>query len=163
MPEDAEAIEAIYTPIVVDTAISFEEQPPTIDEIKGRIASSIVWLVAENDDRILGYGYAVKFHDRAAYRWSAEVSIYVGKDAQGKGVGRALLTQLLHELSERGYVNAFGGVALPNDASVGLFEALGFERIALQKQVGYKLGRWHDVGWWQLRLREPGVSPPVMA
>jgi L-amino acid N-acyltransferase YncA len=159
-PDDAGAIEAIYTPIVLETAISFEEQPPAVDDIRGRIEESIVWLVAEDADRVVGYGYAGPFHERAAYRWSVEVSIYVGADAQGRGVGRSLLKELLDELQRRGYVNAFAGIALPNEASVGLFERFGFERIALQRNVGYKLGRWHNVGWWQLQLREPRDPPP---
>jgi L-amino acid N-acyltransferase YncA len=159
VPADAGAVAAIYGPIVLETAISFEEVPPGADEIRRRMSSSIVWLVCEDAGEVLGYGYAAAFHPRAAYRWSAEVSIYIAGAARGGGRGRGLLIALLDDLRGRGYVNAFAGIALPNDASVRLFESHGFERIAQQKGVGYKLGRWHDVGWWQLRLREPEVPP----
>lgn len=162
VPDDADAVSNIYGPIVTDTAISFEEEPPTIDEVEERISSSVVWVVAEEGDEVLGYGYAGRFHERAAYRWSVEVSIYVAPTAQRRGVGKALLTRLVDDLRARGYVNAFAGIALPNDGSVALFEAFGFENIAVQRRVGFKLSRWHDVGWWQLQLREPTTPPPSL-
>lgn len=162
-PEDADAVLAIYAPYVTETTISFEESPPTIEEMPARIARGVEWLVYEEGSRIIGYAYAVPFHARAAYRWSVEVSIYLAEGMQGRGIGRALLAELLDRLRTRGYVNAFAGTTLPNPASSGLFESFGFERIAVQKQVGFKLGAWHDVGWWQLRLRDPTVPPPDLA
>ena len=161
-PDDAAAIADIYAPVVRDTPISFEEYPPGPGHLKKRMESSIVWLVAEEGDRVLGYGYARPFHERAAYRWSAEVSIYIAADAQGRGIGRELLTKLEEELRDRGYVNALAGVTLPNDPSIRLFESFGFESIAVQKKIGYKLGDWHDVGWWQKQLRPPTVPPPQL-
>ena len=161
-PDDADAILAIYAPFVTDTTVSFEERPPTTHEMRDRIARSVEWLVYEDGPRILGYAYAAPFHGRAAYRWSVEVSIYLVEGAQRRGIGRALLAELLEHLRTRGYVNAFAGTTLPNAASVGLFESFGFERIALQKNVGFKLGAWHDVGWWQLQLRDPPVPPPAI-
>ena len=154
------AIRQIYAPIVKDSAISFEETPPSSEEIAERIAASLAWLVAVADGEVIGYAYASPFHERAAYRWSSEVSVYLAQAARGRGVGKALLASLLNRLTAMGFVNAFAGIALPNPASERLFESFGFEKIAHQREVGFKLGKWHDVGWWQLRLREPPVPPP---
>lgn len=161
--EDADRVVLIYEPIVRETAISFETQPPTEAEMAARILASDAWLVYEDAEALLGYAYAAPFHRRAAYRWSVEVSIYLAEDARGGGVGRQLLGALLDDLRKRGFVNAFGGIALPNPASIRLFESFGFQQIALQKKVGYKLASWHDVGWWQLRLREPSIPPPTLS
>lgn len=152
---DAAAVRSIYEPMVRETPVSFEEEVPDTDEVVRRIDDSIAWWVCELDEAIIGYAYAGPFHTRAAYRWSAEVSLYVASNHHRKGVGRALLDALLDELRRRDFANAFAGIALPNDASVNLFESFGFRRVALFERVGYKLGRWHDVGWWQLRLDEP--------
>lgn len=159
---DAAAIRDIYEPFVTGTAISFESEPPDVPAIARRIRDSHAWLVCTGGGRILGYAYAAPFHSRAGYRWSVEVSVYVAGDAQGAGAGRSLLTSLLDQLTQRGFVNAFAGIALPNPASVHLFESLGFEQIGLQKSPGFKLGAWHDVGWWQRQLRPPGLPPPPL-
>lgn len=156
---DAPGVLAIYAPIVETTAISFEEEPPSPDEMRRRIRGSNLWLVADDGPDISGYAYAASFHPRAAYRWSVEVSIYLAESARGRGLGRRLLGDLLERLRGRGFVNAFGGIALPNPASVALFESFGFEKIAHQRIVGFKLGAWHDVGWWQLQLTEPTIPP----
>jgi L-amino acid N-acyltransferase YncA len=161
-PEDARDVLAIYAPYVMGTAISFEEKPPTPNEMAARIQSSNLWLIAEEDSRISGYAYATKFHPRPAYRWSNEVSIYLVDGARGRGLGRRLLRELLEGLRARGFVNAFAGTTLPNPASVALFESFGFEKVAHQKKVGFKLGAWHDVGWWQLQLRDPPTPPPLI-
>lgn len=158
--DDAGAIAAIYAPFVEETAVSFEEQAPSVREIGRRIAASHSWLVATLAERTIGYAYAAPFHPRPAYRWSCEVSVYLAEQGRGRGIGRRLLGELLVELRERGFVNVFAGIALPNVASVKLFESSGFEQIALQRDVGFKLGRWHDVGWWQLHLRNAPVPPP---
>jgi L-amino acid N-acyltransferase YncA len=159
---DADAILEIYRPIVAETAISFEEEPPSAQEIVSRIKASHVWLVAADANRVVGYAYAGPFHPRAAYRWSAEVSVYVAEQARGRGVARRLISTLLSQLKSRGYVNAFAVVALPSPGSVRLFESLGFEKIAQQKNAGFKLGAWHDVGWWQLELQPPSIPPPQL-
>jgi phosphinothricin acetyltransferase len=156
---DAAAMFAIYEPLIDDTFITFETESPGVDAFAARVDKSHEWLVADDGDRVVGYAYAAPFHERSAYRWSAEVSVYIHEDHRGAGVGRILLQELLKRLTDRGFVNVFGGVALPNDGSVRLFESFGFERIALQKEVGYKLGRWIDVGWWQKHLG-PRSSPP---
>jgi L-amino acid N-acyltransferase YncA len=157
---DASGVLAIYEPIVRDTPISFEMEPPTEEEMAARIARSHEWLIIERDRHIIGYAYATPFHPRAAYRWSVEVSIYLAQDARGSGLGRKLLSELLDSLTRRGFVNAFAGIALPNPVSLRLFESFGFEKVSQQRNVGFKLGAWHDVGWWQRQLRAPTNPPP---
>jgi L-amino acid N-acyltransferase YncA len=160
--DDAEAVLAIYGPIVAETAISFEDEPPSVEEVTARIARSHVWLVAESGGEVVGYAYAAQFHPRSAYRWSTEVSVYLGPEARGRGIGKELVAHLLDRLRQMGFVNAFAGTTLPNPGSTGLFESFGFEKIAHWQRVGFKLGTWHDVGWWQLRLQEPTVPPPAL-
>lgn len=160
--DDAMGILAVYGPVVSETPISFEEEPPSLKEIEERIATSFTWLVAEIPDELLGYAYASALHPRAAYRWSTEVSVYLGSGARGRGIGTQLLKALLERLREIGFVNAFAGVTLPNPASIRLFESAGFGKIAHWDQVGFKLGAWHDVGWWQLRLQDATVPPPSL-
>ena len=158
---DAAAIRAIYAPFVESTAVSFETEVPSLETFEATMATSIYpWLVYERDGAVVGYAKSSRFHERASYVWSVEVSIYLAEPARGSGAGKRLMTQLLDELREQGYANAFAGTTLPNDASVALFESLGFTRCALQKKVGYKLGEWHDVGWWQMPLRDYSVPPP---
>lgn len=159
-PEDSEAVARIYAPIVGGTAISFEETPPDAYEIRDRMARSHIWLVIEGEEGVLGYAYATRFHPRSAYRWSCEASVYLAEHARGRGNGRRLLRGLLQRVDRLGLVNVFAGITLPNQASVALFESFGFTRTALWRNAGFKLGRWHDVAWWQLQLREPSVPPP---
>jgi L-amino acid N-acyltransferase YncA len=157
--EDAAEIQAIYAPYVLTTATSFEEEPPDVEQMRARIDESHVWLVCTEAGSLLGYAYASPFHPRPAYRWAVEVSIYLRGEAGGRGLGRLLLDELLFRLRERGFVSAFAGTTLPNEASVKLFEGAGFHKVAHWSEVGYKLGSWHDVGWWQLHLRDRGVPP----
>lgn len=161
--DDVAEIRAIYDPIVRDTIVSFETDPPSHDEVVSRISKSHEWLVYERDGRVIGYTYAAPFHPRTAYKWSVEISIYLAAHARGSGLGRELLSVLLDRLSRRGFVNAFAGIALPNPPSVALFESFGFEKVARQRNVGFKLGIWHDVGWWQRQLRVPSIPPPTIA
>ena len=163
-PDDAPVVADIYRPYVEGSVASFETTAPTVEEMAERIRTSLVWMVAEAPPGTepVGYAYAAPFHRRAAYRWSVEVSIYLAPAARGRAIGGILLTVLLRRLEAMGYVNAFAGTTLPNEASVRLFEAHGFERVALQRKVGFKLGAWHDVGWWQKQLREPPTPPPAL-
>ena len=161
-PADAAAIAAIYAPLVTDTIVSFEEEPPSADEMAERIAASHVWLVAEDEGEVVGYAYGARFHPRAAYRWSAESSIYLAPDARGRGLGKKLVAALLQRLKEMGFVNVFGGVALPNPASERLLDSFGFQKIAHWEHAGFKLDAWHDVSWRQLTLQEPTVPPPEL-
>lgn len=158
---DAEAIQAIYAPIVRDTAISFEDEPPTVAEMARRIHDTLVvypYLVAEDGGRLLGYVYASAHRARAAYRWSVDVTAYVAEGARRGGVGRALYGALLDILTRQGFHAAHAGIALPNDASVALHEAVGFEALGVYREVGFKHGRWHDVGWWRRALAQ--ATPP---
>ena len=159
---DAAQIQAIYSPIVSQTATSFEATPPTVDEMRQRIAATLAdlpWLVCQRQGTILGYVYAAKHRARAAYQWSVEASAYVHVDARRMGVGRALYGSLFKILTLQGFYNVYAGITLPNPASVGLHEAMGFKPIGVYKGVGYKMNAWHDVGWWHLSLRPKTVPP----
>jgi phosphinothricin acetyltransferase len=161
-PEDAAAMLTIYAPIVRDTAISFEADPPTLAEMQHRIAQTLrhlPWLVCDRQGEVLGYVYASPHRARAAYRWSVDVSVYIHAPAQRTGMGRALYTSLFQLLTLQGLYQCYAGITLPNPASVGLHESLGFHPVGVYRNVGYKLGAWHDVGWWQRGL-QPCQSPP---
>ena len=161
---DAEHIQAIYAPIVSHTAISFEIEPPTIAEMEQRIVKTLVhlpWLVCEREGTICGYAYASKHRLRTAYQWSVDVSVYIHPQARRTGIGRALYCSLFRILRMQGYFNVYAGIALPNPGSVRLHEAVGFKPIGIYRDVGYKLGAWHDVGWWQLPLQPTTSSPEV--
>lgn len=161
-PADAAAVAAIYAPYVAETAISFEVVPPTAAEMAERIRAVTVqypWLVCADDADVMGYAYLGRHHERAAYRWAVDASVYVRRGAHRLGIGRALYHALLAIARLQGYYNVYGGITLPNPASAGLHEHLGFVPIGVYRAVGYKLGRWHDVGYWELSLRERGDDP----
>lgn len=163
-PEDAAACAAIYAPYVTDTAITFETEPPDAEEMGERIAAAQrthAWLVLEEDGgRVVGYAYGGPFHRRAAYRWACEVSVYLERGRTRTGGGRALYDALLERMTGRGYRIAIGVMALPNEGSVGLHRALGFENSGTLRKVGWKHGRWHDVAWMQRRLGD-AEDPPA--
>jgi L-amino acid N-acyltransferase YncA len=159
VPADAAACAAIYAPYVTDTVISFELEPPSVDEMAARMAASIEWFVYEDNGRVVGYAYAGPFASRAAYRWSAEVSVYAEMGRRRSGVGRALYAVLLERLRERGFRNAMGGMTLPNAASEGLHRAMGFELAGVYRRVGYKNGAWWDVAWTQRVLNDSDEPP----
>ena len=149
---DAAAIQAIYTPIVESTAISFEEEVPSVEEMARRIetySQTHPYLVAERGGVLLGYAYGSKHRDRSAYRLSADVTAYVSSAARGQGLGKQLYQALLPGLAERGYHAAFAAITQPNAASVALHESVGFTKVGIYREVGFKFGQWHDVGWWQ--------------
>ena len=159
---DAEGIAAIYRPIVVSTVISFEVVPPDADEIARRIGETLPsypWLVCDLGGQVAGYAYATRHRVRSAYRWSVDTSVYVDAAHRRCGVGRGLYGSLFAILAAQGYFNAYAGIALPNPGSVALHESVGFKALGVYKRVGYKLGAWHDVGWWQLLLRAHEASP----
>jgi L-amino acid N-acyltransferase YncA len=152
---DAAACSAIYAPYVRDTPISLEERAPTTEEIAARIQTATQthpWLVAQDDDELIGYAYATRHRERACYRWATDVTVYVAPQSQRRGVGRALYETLFGLLRRQGFRTACAGITLPNDASVGLHEALGFKPVGVYRNIGWKFGAWHDVGWWQLEL-----------
>jgi L-amino acid N-acyltransferase YncA len=165
----APGVHGIYAPVVRTSATSFEWEPPSVDEMAARIAgvtADLPWLVLERDGAVAGYAYASHFRARAAYRWSVETSVYVHADQRGRGVGRALYGALLPMLGALGYGSVYAGITLPNPASVALHERLGFAPLGAYARAGYKLGAWHDVGWWQLHLPVPDPPPeprPVQA
>jgi L-amino acid N-acyltransferase YncA len=155
--QDARVLSAIYAPYVEQTAVSFEETPPTPEEFERRIEKSRTrwqWLVAEFDGAVVGYAYGTQHRERPAYRWSVEVSAYVDANYHRRGVGRALYEALFIDLADRGFCNAFAGVTLPNEASVALHTRMGFTPIGVFRAIGWKFGRWHDVAWFQRRLRD---------
>ncbi|MFO1237852.1 MAG: arsinothricin resistance N-acetyltransferase ArsN1 family B [Alphaproteobacteria bacterium] len=161
--EDAAAIRAIYAPYVADTVITFETEIPGLEEMTDRIAKTMSywpWLVEERDGAILGYAYASQHRSRAAYRWSVDVAIYVAPGAHRQGLGRSLYRPLFDILKAQRFRAAFAGITLPNAASVGLHEAMGFTPVGVYRDVGYKAGSWLDVGWWQLDLGAPHGAPP---
>lgn len=153
--DDAAACAAIYAPSVTDSAISFEYDVPDTSEFASRIERvqrEDPWLVAVVDGEVAGYAYAAPFRARAAYAGTRESTVYVGAGHHGRGLGRLLMDDLIERLRERGAHLVVAGIALPNDASVGLHEALGFKPVGVFREVGRKFDRWHDVGFWQLVL-----------
>jgi phosphinothricin acetyltransferase len=162
--EDAAAIAAIYAPSVVESAISFEVAAPTASEMAERVASVLgyaPWLVCEVEGEVSGYAYASRHRERAAYQWCLDAAVYVSAAHQRAGIGRALYTTLFALAKLQGYYAVHAGVTLPNPASVGLHEALGFQRVGVYPKVGYKQGAWRDVGWWQLELRARRGDPAL--
>jgi phosphinothricin acetyltransferase len=160
---DGQQIAGIYAPSVAIAATSFEMRPPTGAEMARRVADSLVthpWLVADRSGVLLGYARAGRFRDRAAYDWSVEMSVYISADAHRSGIGRALYTAMFEILVLQGYYVAYAGATLPNAASVGLHESLGFTLIGIFRAAGNKFDAWHDVGWWQ-RLLQPLASDPL--
>jgi L-amino acid N-acyltransferase YncA len=150
--QDAAACVAIYRPYVLDTAISWEIEVPTVEEMAARIAAAYEWLVLERDDRIIGFAYGHALNRLASYRWSTETGIYMHVDHHRAGGGRGLYTQLLRRLAERGYRQALAGITQPNEASNAFHRSFGFEEAGLYRRVEWKHGRWHDVAWMQLDL-----------
>ncbi len=161
---DAAACAAIYAPYVLDTVISLEERAPSPEEMRGRIeriSRSYPWLVAEDEGEVAAYAYGGEHRERAAYRWASDVTVYLAPAFYRRGIGRSLYLALFDLLVRQGIYVACAGITLPNEASVGLHESLGFTPVGVYRRIGWKFGAWHDVGWWQLQLREPGPDGPA--
>jgi L-amino acid N-acyltransferase YncA len=161
-PDDASSVAAIYAPYVTRTAVSFEEVPPTADAMRERIARALeqhAWLVASTQGHVVGYGYAGAHHPRAAYRWSVDTAVYLDGAVHRRGIGRRIYHALFTLLARQRYVNAYALITLPNAASVGLHEAMGFTAVGVYGAVGHKFGAWHDVGSWSRSLRTPPATP----
>ncbi len=159
---DAAVCAAIYAQSFDAGGTTFEEVPPDAEEMGRRIAehnSTHAFLVDERDGEVVGYAYADPHRERAAYRWSAEVSVYIEAGHRGQGVARGLYEALIELLRRQGIRRVLAGISLPNDTSVRLHESLGFEPVGVYRRIGWKLGRWHDVGWWQLDLGEGEGEP----
>jgi phosphinothricin acetyltransferase len=164
---DADAVTAIYAPIVQETTISFEWEPPTATEMRARIEATLPrypWLVALDDAGVVaGYVYAAKHRDSPSYQWSVNTSAYIRADARRRGIGKRLYAAIFDRLAALGYFRAYAGIALPNEGSVALHESVGFVPLGVYERVGFKHGAWHDVGWWQRSLKEGVPQAPPRA
>ena len=165
---DAAAVAAIYAPYCEGSAVSFEQTAPTAEQMAQRIAAVTAqrpWIVLEDDGGVVGYAYAAQHNERWAYRWSVNTAIYINRAHQRRGAGRALYVTLFGLLRELRYYRAIAGITLPNAASVGLHESMGFALVGVYRDIGYKLGEWRDVGWYQAPIqpvaREPQEPRPV--
>jgi L-amino acid N-acyltransferase YncA len=159
---DAEACAGIYAPNVTAGVASFEDEPPDAAEMERRIAETSArypWLVSERDGAVAGYAYGTLHRTRRAYRWAVEVTVYVDARRRRSGVGRELYEALLPLLARQRLQVAVAGITLPNDGSVALHEAVGFRPVGIYRELGFKHGAWHDVGWWQLRLLPATAEP----
>ena len=159
---DSAAIARIYEPYVTGSVVSFEEVAPPAAEIARRMVAAprLPWLVALRSEQVVGYCYGAMHRARPAYRWSVETSVYLAGDERGNGTGRALYDRLMSELVALYYVSVFAGITVPNEASERFHQALGFERIGVFPQIGFKHGRWHDVAWWYRSLSGAPADPP---
>ena len=160
---DAGACAAIYAPYVTGTAVTFEYEPPSPAEMARRIVAAQrghAWLVLEDDEAAtVGYAYAGPFKERAAYRWTCEVSVYLAPGRRRTGGGRQLYEALFERLAGRGFRRLIAVMTLPNDASEGLHRALGFEPVGTFSAVGWKHGQWRDVAWAQRSIGPVGGPP----
>ena len=159
---DAAAVADIYAPYVTASPVSFETDAPDGTEMARRIAEvqrTHAWLVFEEGGVVGGYAYGSKHRLRAAYQWSAEVSVYVAEPFRRRRIAQALYTSLFRLLAAQHFVNAYAGITLPNAASVALHESVGFIPVGIYRNIGYKMGAWHDVGWWQLALQPHPAAP----
>lgn len=161
-PADGRDVAEIYAPVVRDTCISFEDTPPSADEMRDRIKATLnthPWLVVELESKVVAYAYASQHRSRSAYKWSCDVSVYVGERARGGGLATKLYQQLFRILERQGFRTAFAGITLPNDPSVGFHTRMGFEPIGIYPNVGFKHGVWRDVGWWGRELQALNTLP----
>ena len=162
-PGDGAAVAAIYAPYVRDTPVSFEIEPPSAPAMTDRITATLAthpWLVAERDGAVIGFAYASQHSLRPACRWTVDVTVYVRDGGRRNGAGRQLYQALLPTLRLQGFRSAFAEIVLPNPGSVRLHEAMGFQHIGIHQDIGRKLGRWHDIGYWRLALAD-GAAPPA--
>jgi len=153
---DVPGILDIYAPYIKQSAITFEFKIPSQTAFWQRIQTVLAeapWLVCTKGDAVSGYAYASKHRIRDAYRWTRELSVYIHPEHSGKGIATALYVALIELLKIQGYTNALGGIVLPNEVSVHLHQKVGFRRIGVYHQVGFKLGQYWDVEWWELPLR----------
>ena len=161
-PADAGAILKIYAPYINNTSFTFETEIPSVEAFAERINSYLInwpWLVCEIDGMIAGYAYATRYRERVAYQWCTESSIYIHDDFQKAGIGKALYGALFAILEKQGFNNVYAVINLPNEKSVSFHEGMGFTYFATYEQVGYKLGKWKNVGWWRLTVNDFGMEP----
>ena len=160
--KDAEGILDIYAPFIRNTSMTFETEVPQLIAFRERIKSYLInwpWLVCEIDGKIAGYAYGTRYRERTAYQWCVEVSVYIHGIYQRSGIAQALYAALFEILKKQGFRNAYAVINLPNEKSVSFHERCGFTHFATYEKVGYKLGNWKNVGWWQLQLNEYSEKP----
>jgi phosphinothricin acetyltransferase len=163
-PNDARCILAIYAPYIENTSFTFETETPSVEEFAERIRNYMLnwpWLVYEVDGVIAGYAYATRHRERTAYQWSTECSVYIHDNFQRAGIARALYNALFEILKKQGFRNVYAVINLPNDKSVAFHESFGFQYFATYEKVGYKLGKWKNVGWWRLSINVYDDDPPA--
>lgn len=160
-PADAAGVVAVYAPYVLHSPATFDVEVPSVQVVADRIAGPLPWWVAVEGDDVVGYAYAGPHHERPAYSWSVDCTVYLASVAGGQGLGRRLYDVLLADLREHGYVSAFAKITRPNAASEALHAACGFAPVGVLPTVGFKLGAWHDVGLWALALVDPPPVPPA--
>lgn len=168
LASDMQAMLNLYAPYILDTVISFEIEVPTLKQFCQRVQdvmSQYPWYVFEIEGKIAGFAYASQHKYRAAYQWCAESSIYLDPSFHGQGIGKKLYIKLLDTLKRQGYRNIYAGITIPNHASVGLHESLGFKKIGVFEKSGFKQGLWLDVGWWGIDLFAgqsfSNLKPPI--
>lgn len=160
--EDAEGMLKIYAPFILHSGITQETELPSVENFQQRIISTLEerpWLVCEAEGEIAGYAYAGKHRDRKGYQWCVETSVYIHERFYRLGAARALYYALIEILKVQDYVNVYAVITLPNDKSVTFHEGFGFSYFTTYKKIGYKLGKWHDVGWWYLQINPPVINP----
>jgi len=161
--DDAQRIAEIYAPAVVERVTSFELVAPGAEEMRSRLTRVLAhypWLVYELDDKVVGYAYASTHNERAAYRWSVDVAVYVGSEVHRRGVGTALYASLFEILALQNIRNVYAGITLPNAASEGMHSRAGLRLVGTYHHVGYKFGAWHDVAWFERAILPAIVNPP---
>jgi L-amino acid N-acyltransferase YncA len=161
-PADAKGILNIYAPYIKTTSFTFETEVPSVEEFAERIKTYLInwpWLVCEIDGVIAGYAYSTRHRERTAYQWCTESSVYIHDDFQQKGFALSLYTALLEILKKQGFRNVYAVINLPNEKSVAFHESCGFKYFATYEKVGYKLGKWKNVGWWRLSINDYDDEP----
>jgi L-amino acid N-acyltransferase YncA len=163
-PEDTEAVLAIYKPYIESTATTFETAVPSVTEFAVRIklnTEKYPWLVADDNGKMIGYAYASKHREREAYQWSVESSVYVLENYHHTGIAKELYSKLFDILQQCGYVNVYAGITLPNPKSYSFHSKMGFEPVGVYKNIGYKLGKWHDVAWLAKTINRHSDHPAI--
>jgi L-amino acid N-acyltransferase YncA len=164
--QDIQACLEIYAPYVTDSAVSFEIEVPELAEFELRvqnITQKYPWLVAIQDNQVIGYAYASSYRDRLAYQWNVEVSVYIHDNHKQKKIAQSLYTELMQQMKNQGFCKAFAVIALPNDPSVKFHSQFGFKEFAVYKKVGFKLGQWYDVQWMEYEINSIAIpSTPLL-